>query len=309
MKVGCTEMHPVTLLTIVIELVAIGAQSALYLNRLRDQVRFWHLILLLLLLVFNVANGLFPDARYNVSIPVQHIIVNGIGFAIVSYFPFYFYRAFGLRKLRFLAIYGVPLFLVLPYLVFFVIGLSIHGDLAFTHKYGYIIPTFYSLILLFSTAKAIRCAYRTSKNKNRYIEEMAAYFALMPWAFLAPVVYFQWGQLIETLFTNVGFVAISALLLYRTLNISRAEQKLLADLELVPVNYEAIECNSKRFGLSNREIEIVHLISQRLSYKEIADKLFISDRTVNKHVQNIFNKTLVNSRTQLVKKINDFYDS
>src|SRR5690606_14815633 len=124
--------------------------------------------------------------------------------------------------------------------------------------------------------------------------------------FMAPVVYLQWGQLTETLFTNVGFVAISALLLYRAVNVSRAEQKLLADLELVPINPEAIQRNTKHFGLSNREIEIVYLICERLSYKEIADKLFISDRTVSKHVQNIFSKILVNSRSELVKKMNDF---
>ncbi|QQD14405.1 response regulator transcription factor [Sphingobacterium sp. UDSM-2020] len=308
MQISCTQMHPVTFLAIVIELVAIGAQSALYLNRLREHTRLWYLVLLVLLLIFNIANGLFPDETYSIPIYVQHIIVNGIGFAIVSYFPFYFYRAFGLKKLRFLAIYGVPLFIVLPYLAFFVVGYSVHGDLTFTHRYGYIIPTCYSFILLILTGKAIWATYRENKNRNRYVEEVAAYIAIIPWAFLAPVVYFQWGQLIETLFTNVGFVAISALLLYRTLNVSRAEQKLLTELELVPINLEAIERNRKLFALSAREVEIVHLICQRLSYKEIADKLFISDRTVSKHVQNIFNKVLVNSRSQLVKKMNDYED-
>ncbi|WP_237249490.1 helix-turn-helix domain-containing protein [Sphingobacterium faecale] len=301
-------MHLVTLLAIVIELVAIGAQSALYLNRKKEHKRLWYIVLLLLLVIFNVANGLFPDDKYHIPIYVQHIVVNGIGFTIAAYFPFYFYLAFGLQKLRFLAIYGVPLFLLVPYLFFFVIGYSTHEDLHFTQKYGYLIPTIYSFILLAAVGKAIWYAYRQNRNKNLYIEVVATYFAVMPWAFMAPVVYFQWGQPTETLFTNLGFVAISALLLYRTLNVSRAEQKLLSELELVPIDRIIIERNSKRFGLSNREIEIVYLICERLSYKEIANKLFISDRTVSKHVQNIFNKTLVKSRSTLVKKMNDYDD-
>lgn len=306
MNIGCTQMHTVTLLAIIIGLVAIGAQSALYINRPQDKAKLWYLGLLLLLLVFNVVNGLFPDPAYDIPLYIQHIIVNGAGFAVVSYFPFYFYRAFGLEKLRFFAVYGVPLFLLLPYLAFFVIGYSVHGDLALTHRYGYIIPTCHSFVLLVAIGRSIRYAYRENRNRNRYIEEVVAYIAITPWAFMAPVVYLQWGQLTETLFTNVGFVAISALLLYRAVNVSRAEQKLLADLELVPINPEAIQRNTKHFGLSNREIEIVYLICERLSYKEIADKLFISDRTVSKHVQNIFSKILVNSRSELVKKMNDF---
>jgi len=301
-------MHPITLLAIVIELVAIGAQSALYVNRLREHTRLWYLILLFLLLFFNITNGLFPDERYNIPIYMQHIVVNGIGFAIAAYFPFYFYRAFGLKKLRFLSIYGVPIFLLLPYLAFFVFGYYVHGDLDFTHRYGYLIPTIYSFLLLTTIGKAIWQAYNENKNRNRYIQELAVYFAIMPWALIAPVVYFKWGQLVETLVTNVGFVTISALLLYRMLTVSRAEQKLLSELELVPINRETIKRNCKRFGLSNREIEIVFLICERLSYKEIADKLFISDRTVSKHVQNIFTKTLVKSRSKLVKKMNDYDD-
>ena len=80
MQISCTQMHPVTLLAIVIELVAIGAQSVLYLNRLREHTRLWCLVLLVLLLIFNIANGLFPDETYPIPIHVQHIIVNGIGF-------------------------------------------------------------------------------------------------------------------------------------------------------------------------------------------------------------------------------------
>ncbi|MGJ1261080.1 LuxR C-terminal-related transcriptional regulator [Sphingobacterium spiritivorum] len=42
----------------------------------------------------------------------------------------------------------------------------------------------------------------------------------------------------------------------------------------------------------------------RLTRREIADKLFISDRTVEKHTEHIFLKVGVNSRHELLIKLN-----
>jgi len=83
-------MHPVTLTAIVIGLVIFGAQSVLYLERRHDRSRLGYLILLLLLLIFNTANGLLPNPTYDIPEYIQHIIVNTTGFMMVSYFPFYF---------------------------------------------------------------------------------------------------------------------------------------------------------------------------------------------------------------------------
>lgn len=52
--------------------------------------------------------------------------------------------------------------------------------------------------------------------------------------------------------------------------------------------------------LTSREIEVLELLSQRLSAKEIAQRLVISDRTVKRHVANIYQKLGVNSRQQAI---------
>jgi DNA-binding NarL/FixJ family response regulator len=54
--------------------------------------------------------------------------------------------------------------------------------------------------------------------------------------------------------------------------------------------------------LSEREKEILNLLSQGLRYKEIANKLFLSTETVRTHIRNIYKKLHVNSRTDALNK-------
>lgn len=60
--------------------------------------------------------------------------------------------------------------------------------------------------------------------------------------------------------------------------------------------------NAEMKKLSEREKEILHLLSDGLRYKEIADKLFLSTETVRTHIRNIYEKLQVNSRTEALNK-------
>jgi DNA-binding CsgD family transcriptional regulator len=50
--------------------------------------------------------------------------------------------------------------------------------------------------------------------------------------------------------------------------------------------------------LTNREVQVLGLISQGLDSKNISDRLFISLNTVNNHRQNILNKTRSGNTSQ-----------
>ncbi|MDF2546999.1 MAG: DNA-binding response regulator [Anaerosolibacter sp.] len=54
----------------------------------------------------------------------------------------------------------------------------------------------------------------------------------------------------------------------------------------------------KKERLTRREYEVLSLIAEGKNNKEIADTLFISEKTVKNHVSNIFKKIDVNDRTQ-----------
>jgi len=52
--------------------------------------------------------------------------------------------------------------------------------------------------------------------------------------------------------------------------------------------------------LTQREEEVLELLTEGISYKEVATRLFISDTTVKTHVNNIFQKLQVSDKTQAV---------
>lgn len=59
------------------------------------------------------------------------------------------------------------------------------------------------------------------------------------------------------------------------------------------------------YKITERELDVVKLIKQGYTNKEIADKLCISVNTVNNHIANIFSKTEVRSRIDLLNLLEE----
>ncbi len=62
------------------------------------------------------------------------------------------------------------------------------------------------------------------------------------------------------------------------------------------------EAKLKKLGITKREYEVLGLIAQGLSNKEIADKLFVSNSTVKTHTSNLFLKLDASRRTQALQR-------
>jgi RNA polymerase sigma factor (sigma-70 family) len=56
------------------------------------------------------------------------------------------------------------------------------------------------------------------------------------------------------------------------------------------------------YRLTAREKEIVKLVAKGCTNKQIAERLFISEQTVKKHLKNIFSKLKVRNRVSAVMK-------
>jgi DNA-binding NarL/FixJ family response regulator len=94
-------------------------------------------------------------------------------------------------------------------------------------------------------------------------------------------------QLIESLKElHNGGSPMSANIARKLVTLFRGEQKETASLSI----------------LSNRENEILLLLSKGLLYKEIADQLSISVSTVRQHIHHIYEKLHVQNRTEAINK-------
>jgi len=297
MLVFGTQMHVLTFIFVVLETIMFIFQVVFYLIRPEDKYRLWYLTLLTLLLFYNIASGLFPDRKIPIPIYIQNIIAYGSGFCTASFFPFYFYKAFNFRRLRFHATYGIWLFLIAPYIIFFVVSYSINKDLAWARRFGLVVPFFYSITLLWAMTRAIFPNYKERKSARSIAEIIGLYLAVAPWTALAVIAYIDAGQPIEASLTNGGFLVIT--IFYITQTIKNEREKYKDHI----TKAQRIDEAAARFKLTNREKEIVALIADGKSYKEIAETLFISERTVTTHKERVFKKLQVGSRFELLSKI------
>jgi DNA-binding CsgD family transcriptional regulator len=105
-----------------------------------------------------------------------------------------------------------------------------------------------------------------------------------------------YGGLIALIFTSLG--------IYFGLRWTRARQVVV--VREVPVRMDGpFVLNAgqlKDVGLTPREHEILALIAQGMSNREIGEKLFVSENTVKTHSSRLFEKMQVNRRVQAVQK-------
>lgn len=92
------------------------------------------------------------------------------------------------------------------------------------------------------------------------------------------------------------------------LKLTRNKEKIV--LKEVPVAIQkpfAInESKREGLGITRRELEILELIAQGMSNREIAQKLFVSENTVKTHSSRVFDKLGARRRTQAVQLGKEF---
>ena len=308
MLVFGTQIHIVTAIFIGLEILMFIFQLASYFYWPKDKNRGWYLLLLFLMLLYNITGGLFPDPLIEIPINIQEMIAYGTGFLMASYFPFYFYKAFELKTLRWHALFGVPLFLILPYIVFFVIIYAINGELNVDIRFGMIVPFIYAVVLLWVIFGAIRHKYKAERDKNQYLEEIAMHCAVTPWLALAFFGLVEESQLIEVLCTNTGIIVITALFIARSISNARQEfNKKIYEANIEGIKPDEFLANCLYYGLTRTEILIVQKIYKGMRNSDIANNMFISEETVKKHIQNTFRKTNVQNRATLIHKLQNHH--
>jgi DNA-binding CsgD family transcriptional regulator len=69
----------------------------------------------------------------------------------------------------------------------------------------------------------------------------------------------------------------------------------------VGARFHLDEKRQRELGITRRELEVLELIAQGMSNREIAEKLFVSENTVKTHSSRVFDKLGAKRRTQAVQ--------
>jgi len=303
MRVFSTDMHIVTFIFVIFEAIMLLYQVLFYFQRPFEKRRFYYIILLILFIIYNICGGLFPDPDFRgISLTVQNILAWGSGIALACFLPYYFYKAYGLVRLKFHARYGVLLFLLTPFLMFFGIEYLLQGNIDRGVKHGVLIPCIYAIICVIAMYRSIKI--KQGENKKLGKEMILSLIAISPWVSMPILSYFRVAQLPEVLVMNGGFLFITGLFIWETIQQSRKDnihlQALISTIDDNEVKEDVFIENSRTYKLSPREIEVAALIADGLKYKQIGDRLFIQERTVTTHVQKMFMKTGAKNKVDLL---------
>ena len=231
-----TQMHIITFMFVSIEIVIFFYLLIYKIARPDDRTAYLNIVLIFLLIIYNITGGLLPDPNLPGSFFIQEIIAYATGFITPCYFAYYVYKAFSLEKMKFHALKGVYLFLILPY-VFFVIVFAVTNKLE-SAKNLLIVAVVYALWVIISMIKAIRFKYKNDFSGKQSKEEMTVLLlSITPWVMLPVIAYFNISQAAEACITNLGFLSLFALQMKRHIREIRTEHERLISSEIQLLNW------------------------------------------------------------------------
>jgi DNA-binding CsgD family transcriptional regulator len=102
-----------------------------------------------------------------------------------------------------------------------------------------------------------------------------------------------YGALIAALFAGLG--------IWLGLRLTRPKERVVVREVPAPVTFVRDDAKVAALGLTPRELEILELIAEGLSTREIAGRIFLSENTVKTHASRVFDKLGARRRTQAVQ--------
>lgn len=304
MVVFGTEMELATFIYTSIEVILWPVQLFYVLSRPQEKQRKYYLILLTLLIFYNLAGGFFPDQHIHfIGVRLQNILAYLTGFAVACFIPYYFYKVYNLENLRWLVRYGILFFIVIPFLISFTVVYAINGDLDRARTMSVIIPFIYVFAFNFVIWREVINKLKKNFNKQNRIDAIIVCLAVIPWSTMPVMAYFNVSQILEESVSNSGFLIITVLFLRQGIQAARSEYTIYQEMSYGLSPEKRFKQNCELFKLSPRETEIAVLLEKGLTYKGIAERLFISERTIGKHVQNIYEKVGVSNKQMLLNRL------
>lgn len=242
----------------------------------------------------SIALGLYSNYVVQASpfIPFLYKFLDFLGTSFSSLFGVFFINyLFGLeitnqKKKIFLSIFAFQFISIAIYYLF-----ETH------YIFKFIIRTSIFAIIAYELYVGLK-NYKQIVNKD--LKQAIKSFILITILFLPFIILESYKPYIQ-LIKNIELLKITALPSYFfTLNIFNLIFVLkYFNTPSFIANNKLTDYFKQKYDITEKQSEIIELIIEGVTYKQIAEKLFISPKTVDNHVQNIYKKLNVSTKMQL----------
>ena len=296
-----TSIHWTTFFYLLIDTVIVLLTFYFSRRNTRSSLRRF-LYLGILFIVYNATGGFLPIDNFPGPFILQYIITYGVAIALCVYIVYYLYKEYDIVVLKFnssiknLAFLASGSYVVLFLMPYFLTDSLDAARFLFTIPISIIAFVFLIIFYRRISNPSNPNAFILRRNKLSMVS--VASIALLP--ICTVIGDYQW---ITFTVMNLAFFAITAIEVDRYLYFLENNTRMYEVFALKKKQREeSVERKIIYEDLTRREIEVALSILSNLSYKKIAEELFIAESTVSKHASNIFKKTGVKNRREFLKR-------
>lgn len=208
----------------------------------------------------------------------------------------------------------------LAYAVFWLLLALVFANVKFNALRWVLMATDIFFIVLILLASIVFMAKVILDNKHRAVHYLVIVTSLIIWNYIA----FAWGETANNLngqhamrlpldMTIIFWFIVNAatiLFIFRT-SFAEAYGPSEIEPEIADAIVEAGKDNlfddlQEEYGLTDREKELCQLIYEGKSNSEISEALFITESTVKTHIYNLYRKTGVKNRMEILRVVREF---
>ena len=294
-----TQMMLITLTVIISQFSLLSFIVISVLSKPKDKSRLHFLILTICFLFYNIISGLLPDDTISISMIFQNILIYGSAILMASYYFVFLSQEF---KFNFNSAFCVKI-LFLSLISSYVFGYGITYFITRHHKNSYYV--FISLAILvsiyFCYKSLIQFTHQLRKIKKGTPQKLifyACYIGVVLIALLQIESILGGHQGLEIITVNTAYYLLAITFIKRHIYIQNVKTT-----KENKYNEDNLKVNAIEFvSLTPKELEIKDYILQNLLYKDIAENLNITEKTVGKHASNIYKKTNSEDKIGFIKK-------
>lgn len=296
-----TSIHWTTFFYLLIDTVIVLLTFYFSRRNTRSSLRRF-LYLGILFITYNATGGFLPIENFPGPFILQYIITYGVAIALCVYIVYYLYKEYDIVVLKFnssiknLAFLASGSYVVLFLMPYFLTDSLDAARFLFTIPISLI--AFIFLIIFYRRISNPSNPNAFILRRNKLSMVSVASIALLP--ICTVIGDYQW---ITFTVMNLAFFSITAIEVDRYLYFIENNTRMYEVFALKKKQREeSVERKIIYEDLTRREIEVALSILSNLSYKKIAEELFIAESTVSKHASNIFKKTGVKNRREFLKR-------